>query len=93
MDASDGDVSSNDTDDADDEDAVNEEDDEPNGFGGKVATLDDELPLPDGIDPKDVEDPLLDAVPTMSVRQSGNWVEESSDEVSSQRVDFPCAGI
>lgn len=87
LDASDGDISSNDTDGTDEDEAVNEDDeDEPNGFVGEAARLVDEAPLPQGIDPKDVEDPLLDAVPTMVVRQSGNWMEESSDEVRIGRL-------
>ncbi len=75
-DASDGDISSNDTD-----DDMEADDDEPPS-GAALTKLDDEMPLPNGVDPANVEDPLLDAVPAaLAVRDgAAAWMEETSDE-------------
>jgi hypothetical protein len=84
VDASDGDISSNETDSDDDLAAAENDDKTPAvlGQGAGIPELDDEVPLPEGIDPANVEDPLLDAVPAMTARQSNGWMEESSGDVS-----------
>jgi len=82
IDATDGDVSSNETDSDDDLAAAENDDKTPAVLGqaAGISGLDDEVPLPEGIDPANVEDPLLDAVPAMTVRQGNGWMEESSGD-------------